>query len=237
MQEATTGIESARTDFVASLPNRIDAMRQALTSLAQHPESDIELDTLLADVRAAASGARAVGFPEATRRLEQAERAIAEVVAARSVDPRSLKRLTELLDELPALVWGASLTSGRTRSGKPATRPGCFVVFGKPSLCVALIADAKDAEVEVTDDPDHAQDLVFERDPDVMVVDVDLPRGSELIVRICFAAPSWSWPSASRAPVPLAKASVTSPSRRLPSGLRPRCAGGWPRPSSPGRTV
>ena len=118
-----------------------------------------------------------MGFTEATRRLEQTERAIAEVADVDPVDPQSLKRMAELLDELPALVWGASLASGRTGLG---TRPGSFVVFGRPSLCVALIADAKDVEVEVTDDPDRAQELTLERDPDVVVVDADLPRGQEL---------------------------------------------------------
>ncbi len=181
MQEANSASATARTEYQAKFPKRVDAMRQAVGELREHPESASHLESLLSHLRAAAFGAHTARFTEVSRRLRQAEQAIAEATAGGRVDGPLLERIASFLDELPTAVRQAA---DDVAADDAIPSPGCFVVYGPATLCVALVADSRHAQVEVTDDPAVAREFVFAKDPDAVIIDADLPRAADLVETI-----------------------------------------------------
>ena len=181
MQEIDNNLETARATFATDLPARTAELREALALLQARPDSISRLEVVLRRLHAIASGLRATHSTEAVERLERVKAAVIDASGRGPLDHATLRQVAEVLEELPRIAGTASLPSGvmPTPAG-PDISHGCFVVFGKSSLEAALTADAESVDVEVTEDPDDIQRLVQEGDPDAVVIDADLPHGSEL---------------------------------------------------------
>ena len=188
--------EQARAEFVASVGQRVEALREALALLVQRPQSIRRRDNLLRRVHAVAAAARVLGFDAAAQALSELESQLRPQKGG--VGPEQLAAVATCLDRLPALA--RTPASDLPAAGEPSTppsrplsggvpldpqhqlAPSSVLVFGKESLADALRGDSPSRlEVARAEDLPTARDLAQAVAPDVVLVDVDLRGGPEFV--------------------------------------------------------
>jgi DNA-binding response OmpR family regulator len=191
-------VGGTRADFVASLGRKVHDARELLSMLEDDPSSKAARDELRRRLHALGTGARLLHFDAMTHSLKEALAVIDRGAQAGTLREQDLGFIAEVLDDLPALAWGEiPPPNPPTRSHQPLPSveepaeqpqgpgPISVLVVGDERLADALTDDASPTrssfECERTEDPDTALELARAYAPDILVVDVDMPRAPELV--------------------------------------------------------
>jgi DNA-binding response OmpR family regulator len=181
-------VGGARADFVASLGRKVNDARELLGLLEDDPSSKPARDELRRRLHALGAAARLLRLEAMTHSLQEAL-AVLDRGAQSALREQDVGFVAQVLDDLPALAWGeapprepAVETPGASRE---APIPIAVLIVGDQALADALTEDAASRarafECERTDDAAAATDLARAYAPDVLVVDVDVPGGPELV--------------------------------------------------------
>src|SRR5687767_13727170 len=92
-------LSGARTEFVGSLPRRLEALRSALQSAELDPSDAERGNGLLRRVHAVGAAARVLGFASVAEALAEAERNVRKARAERQAAP--FADVARALDLLP----------------------------------------------------------------------------------------------------------------------------------------
>ncbi|HEY3494060.1 MAG TPA: response regulator, partial [Polyangiaceae bacterium] len=184
-REEAARLADARADFVASLPRRLEALRQALRQAEEAPGDADRVNGLLRRAHAVGSAARVLGFASVAEALAEAERAVRKGQAGKAV---SLDEMARALDLLPSLVLGAPVSTRSPESrarGLPEGWPLNVLVLGPQSLGDAIQTGEGTARIECerASDAGRALELARVTGPDVVVVDGDDPSAREFVTR------------------------------------------------------
>jgi DNA-binding response OmpR family regulator len=183
----------ARADFVASLGRKVADLRVSLARVKAMPEEPAARDELRRKLHALGSGAKLMKFDAMDRALSEGLGAIDRTAPGVSLDGAEVASLEQLIEDLPALAWGDGPTRSslaeekeREREKARASEPThTALVVGKTPLADALqepsTAYAPIFGCESTPDAQAAYDLARSVDPDLLVLDADLPYSGELV--------------------------------------------------------
>ena len=184
-KNAGARLGGARADFVAGLGRKVTDLRGVFADMRNgSPTAAAELKKKLGML---ASSAKMMKF-------EAMERALGEMLSKIASEQATDDELEQLIDDLPALAWG----DGIARSSRAETQEHIkslpkreVLVVGSPQIAEALLGalDAVPAgykpaiafACETTPDPTAAYDLVRTTEPDLVVLDADLPNAIDLV--------------------------------------------------------
>jgi DNA-binding response OmpR family regulator len=179
-------LSGARTEFVGSLPRRLEALRSALQSAELDPSDAERGNGLLRRVHAVGAAARVLGFASVAEALAEAERNVRKARAERQAAP--FADVARALDLLPSLVLGApvSFRAPEREASAPVVFPISVLVLGSEAFAEALTAGLGTAPIESerTEDADRALELARMIGPDVAVLDGDHPGCRDLIAAL-----------------------------------------------------
>lgn len=194
--DAETNVAAARAQFVSSLGRRLEALRLALATVEQNPRSAAQRDHLRRRIHAFGAAAGVLGFDRVFEAFREAEGAIGRSALS---DDSDLAFVARTLDLVPSLVLGADVSVARGRGAgatAPVERrtgswPTSVLVFAAEALAESLVqAGAADGgstlELERTEDPDRAEQIVRVMAPDVAVVDADRRGARELMETLVY---------------------------------------------------
>jgi CheY-like chemotaxis protein len=173
----------SRSEFVASLPRRLDVLRAGLAHIAEAPADRERLNGMLRRLHALASAARVLGFASVAEVLGEAERTLRKAPRAGTAGV-TLKEVGRALDLLPSLVSGPASPvppGSITEAGSDQASPLGILVFGPAGLASALAAEAQRFELEHTEDAARAREFAQASGPDAIVVDADQRGARELV--------------------------------------------------------
>ncbi|MGD0677033.1 MAG: response regulator, partial [Polyangiaceae bacterium] len=182
----------ARAVFVASLGRKLADARDLLAALGEDPSSKPPRDELRRRLHALGAGSRLLQFEALARSLQEALAVLDGATRVGSVRETELAFLAGLLDDLPALAWGeaapravAPPVSGAAEEWAGRQTFASALVVGAGALVDALVDDGglrtRSFECERTEDVDGALQLTRAYAPDLVLVDVDLPRAAGLV--------------------------------------------------------
>jgi len=191
-RDSETGrLGSARADFVASLGRKVADARDLLSAIEDDPTSKVIRDELRRRLHALGSGARLLRFEAMARALQQALVVLEQAAQAGSLREAEVAFVGQTLDELRVLAWGdaASRPAPAQANDDPDEAPGhppiTVLVVGGEDLAEALmdegIARIRAFECERTADLDAALQLARAYAPDLVLVDADLARATDLV--------------------------------------------------------
>src|SRR5262245_59906972 len=193
--DAETNVAAARAQFVASLGRRLEALRLALATVEQNPRSAAQRDHLRRRIHAFGAAAGVLGFDRVFEAFREAETALGRTAVA---DDSDLAFVARTLDLVPSLVLGADVSVARGRasaSGMPLERrtgswPTSVLVYAAAPLVESLAnvggAEGSALELERTEDPEAAEQIVRIMAPDVAVVDADRRGARELMETLVY---------------------------------------------------
>jgi CheY-like chemotaxis protein len=192
--EAETSVAAARAQFVSSLGRRLEALRLALATVEQNPRSAAQRDHLRRRIHAFGAAAGVLGFDRVFEAFREAETALGRTAQP---DDSDLAFVARTLDLVPSLVLGAdvSVARGRATSSSPLERrtgawPTSVLVYAAAPLVEALAnvggAEGSALELERTEDPEAAEQIVRIMAPDVAVVDADRRGARELMETLVY---------------------------------------------------
>jgi DNA-binding response OmpR family regulator len=185
----------ARADFVASLGRKVVDARDLLTALEDDPTSKAARDELRRRLHALGAGARLLHFDAMARALQDALVMLERAAQAGSLRETEVAFVAQTLGDLPALAWGEAGARETASDGPedvegepPGRLPVSVLVVGGEALADPLTDDSgirtRSFECERTEDVDSALQLARAYAPDLVVVDADLPRASELVAAL-----------------------------------------------------
>lgn len=193
--DAETNVAAARAQFVSSLGRRLEALRLALATVEQNPRSAAQRDHLRRRIHAFGAAAGVLGFDRVFEAFREAESTLGRTALA---DDSDLAFVARTLDLVPSLVLGADVSLSRGRaaaSSAPLERragswPTSVLVFAAAPLAESLTqvggAEGAALELERTEDPDRAEQIVRIMAPDVAVVDADRRGARELMETLVY---------------------------------------------------
>ncbi len=177
----------ARADFVASLGRKVADLRVSLARLKATPGEPAARDELRRKLHALGSGAKLMKFDAMERAIAEGLGSMDRAAGGVALETHDVEALEQLVEDLPALAWG----DGPTRSSvaehkaKAAEPTYSALVVGKASLAGALLEHVNAIDptfsCESTPDAQAAYDLARSLDPDLVVLDADLPYSAELV--------------------------------------------------------
>jgi DNA-binding response OmpR family regulator len=177
----------ARADFVASLGKKVAGARDLLSALGNDPSSTPLRDELRRRLHALGSGARLLHFDAMARALQDTLAMFDKAVELGEVQGPDIEFAARALDHLPALAWDANAQDAGSAPSALETAahpPATVLIIGEAGLAEAFIDDhapGRAFECELTDDVDSALQLARAYAPDLVVIDVDLPRAQVLV--------------------------------------------------------
>lgn len=184
-EEEQARLAGARTEFVASLPRRLEVLRAALAALEEAPQERSRQHGMLRRIHALGSAARVLGFATVAEVLAEAERAVGR--ASRPGNQTlAFQDVARALDLLPSLVLGAPAAPrplGSDVDARAVERayPLSVLLFGTETLAQALAGEEPDRlDLERTEDLGRAREIARSVGPDVAVIDGDLRDAKEL---------------------------------------------------------
>lgn len=182
LQDKNAGarLGGARADFVAGLGKKVADLRIALAAVkAETPNAGGDLRKRLGNL---ASSAKMMKF-------EAMDRALGETIGKLDHE-QDLDAVEQLIEDLPALAWG----DGIARSSRAEAQEHVkslpkreVLVVGNPQIAEALLGavSGRTASIaftaETTPDVTTAYDLVRTTEPDLIVLDADLPNAIDLV--------------------------------------------------------
>jgi DNA-binding response OmpR family regulator len=183
-------VGGARADFVASLGRKLLDAREHLALLEDDPSSSAGRDELRRRLHALGTGARLLHFDAMAHSLQEALAVLDRGAQLGALREEDVDFVARLLDDLPALAWGEVRSRGPSGEAETAgdghgPMPIATLVVGDESLVEALAEDGasrpRPFECERAGDANAALDLARAHAPDLLLVDVDLPGGPELV--------------------------------------------------------
>jgi DNA-binding response OmpR family regulator len=181
----------ARADFVASLGRKVGDARELLSALEEDPSSTPARDELRRRLHALGAGSRLLRFDAVAGSLQEALTVLDRGAQAGALRQQDVAFVARVLDDLPALAWGEVPArelpaTGAEEADDAQTHPPISVlVVGDGALADALTEEgatgARAFECERTEDVQTALELARAYAPDVMLLDADLPRVTELV--------------------------------------------------------
>lgn len=193
--DAETNVTAARAQFVSSLGRRLEALRLALATVEQNPRSAAQRDHLRRRIHAFGAAAGVLGFDRVFEAFREAEGALGRTALA---DDADLAFVARTLDLVPSLVLGADVSVARGRASSSASLerrsgswPTSVLVFAAAPLAESLLQATSGEspatlEVERTEDPERAEQIVRIMAPDVAVVDADRRGARELMETLVY---------------------------------------------------
>lgn len=187
----------ARADFVASLGRKVADARDLLSAIEDDPSSKLAHNELRRRLHALGSGARLLRFDAMARSLQEVLVVLERAANAGSLREPDLVLVAQTLDDLPALAWG-DVPPVRPATPAPADEadeadeslgraPVTALVVGGEGLADVFIDDSgtrsRSYECERTDDVEAALLLARAYAPDLVLIDGDLPRATDLSSR------------------------------------------------------
>lgn len=180
----------ARADFVASLGRKVKDAGELVTALEDDPTSRGARDELRRRLHALGAGARMLRFEAMARSIAEALTVLDRASHAGALREQDVVFVGQVIDDLPALAWGDQ----PPRDHAPASEEGedaggalpvQTLVVGPEDLADALTEDTASAgrtfECERSEDAQTALEMARAYAPDVMLIDADVPRASELV--------------------------------------------------------
>jgi CheY-like chemotaxis protein len=195
--EAETSLADSRTQFVASLGRRLEALRQALFALEQAPKSAALRDHLRRRIHAFGAAAGVLGFDRVFEAFREAEGVLGRT-SAMTLGPAELGLVARTVDLVPSLVLGAAAPVARHREPAGPTGverrgggwPISVLVFGAAPLAEPLERSAPGAdpalEYERAEEIERAESIVRITAPDVAVIDADRKGARELMETLVY---------------------------------------------------
>jgi len=181
----------ARADFVASLGRKVNDSRELLAVLEDDPSSKGARDELRRRLHALGAGARLLRFEAMAAQLADALAVLDRSALAGTLREQDVVFVAQVIDDLPALAWGEAPprepAAGATEEAEEpqGVLPIAALVVGDEELADALTEDAalraRAFECERTGDVQVALELARAYAPDVMIIDADVPRASDLV--------------------------------------------------------
>jgi CheY-like chemotaxis protein len=190
--DAETNVAAARAQFVSSLGRRLEALRLALATVEQNPRSAAQRDHLRRRIHAFGAAAGVLGFERVFEAFREAETALGRTAQA---DDSDLAFVAQTLDLVPSLVLGADVRGRAPSSSSPLERragswPVSVLVYAAAPLVESLSnvggAEGSALELERTEDPEAAEQIVRIMAPDVAVVDADRRGARELMETLVY---------------------------------------------------
>jgi DNA-binding response OmpR family regulator len=194
-RDSETGrLGGARADFVASLGRKVADARDLLSAIEDDPTSKVIRDELRRRLHALGSGARLLRFEAMARALQQALVVLEQATQAGSLREAEVAFVGQTLDELRGLAWGdaappqAPVHAHDDPDEAPGHPPITVLVVGDEDLADALMDDGiariRAFECERTADLDTALQLARAYAPDLVLVDADLARATDLVAAL-----------------------------------------------------
>ncbi|HLK40207.1 MAG TPA: response regulator, partial [Polyangiaceae bacterium] len=181
----------ARADFVASLGRKVGDAREILSVLEDDPSSAVARDELRRRLHALGTGSRLLRFDAMARSLQEVLAVLDRGAQAGTLREPDVAFVAQILDDLPALAWGEAPPREPPRADStdsdesPDSVPTSVLVVGDSALAETLTDEGgmrhRAFECERTEDVQTALELARAYAPDLVVVDVDLPRAMELV--------------------------------------------------------
>ena len=181
----------ARADFVASLGRKVNDSRELLAVLEDDPSSKGARDELRRRLHALGAGARLLRFEAMAAQLADALAVLDRSALAGTLREQDVVFVAQVIDDLPALAWGEApprepAAGAIEEAEEPqGVLPIATLVVGNEELADALTEDAalraRAFECERTGDVQVALELARAYAPDVMIIDADVPRASDLV--------------------------------------------------------
>lgn len=168
-------LSGARSEFVSSLPRRLELLEASLQAVEQSPGDSERLNGLLRRIHALGSSARVLGFANVAEALSEAERGLRGALA--SGTPLPLGDVARTFTLLPSLVAGSEAEGGAGREAFPIS----VLVFGPQGVADAVAGEGVSVECERTEDPTRARELARIIGPDVTIIDADRRGARELV--------------------------------------------------------
>lgn len=182
-----TRLGGARADFVASLGRKVADLRVSLARVKATPDEIAPREELRRKLHALGSGAKLMKFDAMERAISEGLGSIDRAEIGVPLEAHDVEAIDQLIEDLPALAWG----DGPTRSSvaevqaKAKEPTHSALVVGKAALADALLepssSQAPTFSCESTPDAQAAYDLARSLDPDLIVLDADLPYATELV--------------------------------------------------------
>lgn len=180
----------ARADFVAGLGRKVTDLRTTFARVRSAPLDGPARDELRRKLHALGSAAKMMKFDAMDRGIGEALGTIDRSPRDRAIEEMDLDAIEQIIEDLPALAWGdGRARSSRAESIEKAQAPKHNVlVVGSSLIAEALLDDEGLTEpssmtfvCESTPDAHAAYDLVRTTEPDLVVIDADLPASTELV--------------------------------------------------------
>jgi len=178
----------ARADFVASLGRKVADAREILAAIEAEPSSTAARGELRRRMHALGTGARLLRFGAMAGAIQEGLALLDRGAHAGELTGEEVAFLAQLLDDLPALVWGdapsgeAPGSAAEDHAEALAQLPVSVLVVGDDALADALTdgSGTHTFECERTEDVSMARDLARAYAPDLVLMDADLERSAEL---------------------------------------------------------
>ena len=178
----------ARADFVASLGRKVADAREILAAIEAEPSSTAARGELRRRMHALGTGARLLRFGAMAGAIQEGLALLDRGAHAGELPGEEVAFLAQLLDDLPALVWGdapsgeAPGSAAEDHAEALAQLPVSVLVVGDDALADALTdgSGTHTFECERTEDVSMARDLARAYAPDLVLMDADLERSAEL---------------------------------------------------------
>jgi DNA-binding response OmpR family regulator len=179
----------ARADFVAGLGRKVHDLRGSLSRvrLAREDQNDTHArDELRRKLHALGSAAKMMKFDAMDRAIGEALGTLDRAPRTALIDQIDLDGIEQTIEDLPALAWGdGRARSSRAESADLAIQRFSVLVVGNAVIAEALLDEEQPSAIhftcEATPDPQAAYDLVRTNEPDLVILDADLPAAAELV--------------------------------------------------------
>jgi DNA-binding response OmpR family regulator len=185
-RQGSLRLGGARADFVAGLGRKVADLRAALGKVRQKPEDLGRREELRKKLQALSSAAKLMKFDVMDRAILEALGIIDRTPIDAALEPVDLDAIEKVLQNLPALAWDDPARAGASEEPPRVAAPsyGALIV-GTPVMAEALLEPAAAGRptfsCESTPDAQAAFDLAKATEPDLVVLDADLPYAVELV--------------------------------------------------------
>ena len=184
--KASARLGGARADFVAGLGRKVADLRTTLARVKAMPGDVAARDELRRKLHALGSAAKMMKFDAMDRGIAEALGTLDRTARDAALDDVDLESIEQIIEDLPALAWGdGRARSSRAESAEQSAPRHAVLVVGSALIAEALLEGDETARVtfvcESTPDASAAYDLVRGNEPDLIVLDADVPNAADLV--------------------------------------------------------
>ncbi len=183
---ASARLGGARADFVAGLGRKVADLRTTFARVKATTDDVSTRDELRRKLHALASAAKMMKFDAMDRGIAEALGTLDRTPRDAALDDIDLESIEQIIEDLPALAWGdGRARSSRAESAERATPRYGVLVVGSSLIAEALLEEDESARAtfvcESTPDAPAAFDLVRTNEPDLVVLDADVPSAADFV--------------------------------------------------------